>query len=442
MKNINQILKQELEEIKPSMDTLKEIKKTANDFCDHLQKKLRKKKISAEVFIGGSLAKSTLTRKKKYDVDVFVRFNSKYKDDEISKILGRVIGKNARKIHGSRDYYQLIVHGIIFELIPVIKISKQEDARNITDLSYFHVHYINKKLNLFKKDLRAKHKNRTKSLADEILLAKTFCHAQNCYGAESYIRGFSGYALELLICYYKSFSKFVKEISSISYQNKRRGKIREQTIIDPEKLYKNKQEILMELNEAKLQSPIILIDPTFKQRNALAGLSQQTLDKFKENCKKFLKNPGNEFFEEKDMKNELEKKYKGKLNTLVVKTSKQAGDIAGTKSKRFSEFFVLRLEKEFNIKVKEFDYDEKKNIAYFYFVVDKKKDEVIRGPPVTAVHNLTRFKKAHSKAFIKNHFAYIKIKHVLSLEQWFKLFLKKDKKIIKQMCVKKVGLIS
>ena len=416
---INQILKQELEEIKPSKKTLKEIKQTANDFCKYLSSDLKKKKIKADVFIGGSLAKNTLVKKDKFDIDIFIRFDSKYEDKEISGLLGKVLGKKVKKIHGSRDYYQLIVHGIIFELIPVIKISKPEHARNITDLSYFHVNYINKKI------------RKSKKLADEILLAKTFCHAQNCYGAESYIRGFSGYALELLIIHYKSFLKFIKEIL----------KIKEQTLIDSEKKYKNKQEVFIELNEAKLQSPIILIDPTFKQRNALAGLSQQTLDKFKENCKKFLKNPSGDFFEEKDIKQELERKYKDKLNILTIKTSKQPGDIAGTKSKRFFEFFVSRLEKEFKIKVNEFDYNEKKNIANLYFVVNKKKEEIKKGPPVTAVHNLTRFKKAHKNAFIKKHIAYAKIKHDLNLNQFMKIFLRKDKKIIKEMCVKKVELI-
>ena len=52
------------------------------------------------------------------------------------------------------------------------------------------------------------------------------------------------------------------------------------------------------------------------------------------------------------------------------------------------------------------------------------------------MHNLSRFKKAHSKAFIKNHIAYAKIKHDLSFDKWFKSFKLKDKKIIKEMDVK------
>jgi tRNA nucleotidyltransferase (CCA-adding enzyme) len=160
--------------------------------------------IKADVFVGGSLAKGTLVRKevydseerkssasqtfskKVYDVDIFVRFDGeKYKDDEISGILGKAlsVGKGVKKIHGSRDYYQKIVEGIVIEIIPVLKIKKPEDAENVMDLSYFHVNYLLKKI------------KKKKKLVDEIILAKSFCHAHNCYGAESYIRGFSGYSL-------------------------------------------------------------------------------------------------------------------------------------------------------------------------------------------------------------------------------------------------------
>ena len=57
------------------------------------------------------------------------------------------------------------------------------------------------------------------------------------------------------------------------------------------KFYKNKQELLNSVNESKLQSPIVLVDPTFKERNALAALSQETFLRFKESCAKFLRNP-------------------------------------------------------------------------------------------------------------------------------------------------------
>jgi tRNA nucleotidyltransferase (CCA-adding enzyme) len=84
----------------------------------------------------------------------------------------------------------------------VKKISKPKEAENITDLSYSHVNYIKKRI-------------KNKKILDEIRIAKAFCYATNTYGAESYIGGFSGYAIELLVYHYGSFLKFIKAISKL-----------------------------------------------------------------------------------------------------------------------------------------------------------------------------------------------------------------------------------
>ncbi len=422
MKKINQILKEQIELIRPDKATLSNIQKITKEFCSELKKKLNKRKIKAEIFIGGSLAKNTLVKKNKYDVDIFVRFDNKYEDKKISKLLGSVLGKKSKKVHGSRDYYQISENGIIIEIIPVLKVSIPAKAQNITDLSYSHVSYILKKI------------KKNKRLSDEIMLAKTFCYAQNCYGAESYIHGFSGYALELLVCYYGNFLKFIKVVSKSNIKNK--------IIIDSAGFYKNKNEVLRELNKSKLDSPIIVIDPTFKERNALASLRNKTFLKFKSACLDFLRNPNAKFFEKKDIGEVLKKKYKEKLKRVSVKTTKQKGDIAGSKSEKFFRFFVHKLAREFKIKKSEFNYNEEKNIAYFYFVLDKKKDEIVKGPHVTKVEDLTGFKKKHKKAFIKNHFAYVQVQHNLSFEKFFNMFKKKYKKVIKEMDMKEIELVS
>jgi len=442
MQNTNKILKKQIEIIKPKKETLDKIKKITKEFCEDLRKKLGGKKIKAEVFVGGSLAKNTLVKKDRYDVDVFVRFDKKYDNDKISKFLGRVLGRKAKKIHGSRDYYQLVVDDILIEVIPVMKIKKPIEAQNITDLSYFHVNYILKKI------------RKNKKLSDEIMLAKTFVYAQNCYGAESYIHGFSGYALELLVCHYGSFLKFIKTVYLQNIKQNKRGSIykswmrkadyinnKNKIIIDDSKFYKNRAEILRELNESKLNSPIILIDPTFNERNALAGLSQETFLKFKKACSGFLKNSSEKFFEKKDVFEVLNKKYGKELRIISIKTNKQAGDIAGTKSKKFFRFFKGKLKREFEVKKDEFYYDEDKNVAHFYFVLEKKKDEIVKGPHVTKVVDLGRFKKAHSKAFIKNHIAYAKVRHSLSFEKFFGWFNRKYKKVLKEMGVEGMELV-
>lgn len=396
------ILKDEIEKIKPERKEIEVIEKETEKITERIRKAIRRKKIKAEVFLGGSLAKGTLIKKSKYDIDIFIRFDN---DKEISNILQEILksaGIKAERIHGSRDYYRTRGR-IMFEIVPVLRISSPKKAKNITDLSYFHVSYI----------LRKTRKN--KKLADEIILAKYFCYMNECYGAESYIRGFSGYALELLVSYYGSFLRFIKTIS----------RAKQQIIIDPEKHYKNRQDILLNLNEAKLSSPIVFVDPTFRERNALAALSNETFNKFKSVCQKFLKKQSANFFKKKEID---EKKFNLIIN---IYTNRQAGDIAGSKLFKFFNFLENKLEKDFSVKNKEFVYDEnKKGKCYFNI---KQKKIILQGPPINKVENLMNFKAKHKNVFIKRGIAYAREKSRTVKE--FLSDLKNDK-TLKDMNVK------
>ncbi len=413
MEKIKEVLKKERELIKLEEKEKEKINKETEKFVRELEKEIKNKKIKADVFIGGSLAKDTLIKKDKYDIDIFVRFDESYDDKKISDILGKIL-KKAKRIPGSRNYFQIEKDKIIFEVIPVLKINKPEEAKNITDLSYFHVNYIKNKI------------KKNKKLADEIKLAKSFCYAQNCYGAESYIKGFSGYALELLVSYYGSFLKFIKAV-----------KDKKQVIIDPSKFYKNKKEVMLELNEAKLQSPIIFIDPTFRERNALAALSYETFKKFQEACKDFLKNPSLKFFKKQELEKQLRKKHKN-LIIVMAKTNRQKGDIAGSKLKKFYEFLCCKAKKYFEIKVKEFEYIENKNIGKIYLSLKKRKKIILSGPPITAVEHLARFKKKHENCFIRNKRAYATEKEI-SFNEFLKRLRKEE--AIKEMGITNIKLI-
>jgi len=407
---ITSVLKDQLDQISPPEEDLKLINKISREFQEELTTNLKKQKIKATVFLGGSLAKKTLIRKSPYDIDICVRFNSEYSDKDISKLLERVLPK-AKRVHGSRDYFQQTINKIIVEIIPVIKITKPDQATNVTDLSYFHVNYMLKQI------------KKNKNLTNEIQLAKTFTHAQNAYGAESYIHGFSGYALELLIGYYQTFTKFLEVIIKI---DPKKSKL----VIDQEKLYRNTKEALEQINPSKRISPIILIDPTNKERNASSSLSEETFYRFQNACRSFLKKPSSEAFKQKHVKDEFKNK---KPIIFTIKTGKQAGDIAGTKSKKFTTFLLSRLKREFTIKKDGFEYDENENSARLYMILDKKQPTEIRGPPINSTKNLARFKKAHSKTITRKGHIYTTLKHDLTFEEWFTKFKKVDKKIIRDM---------
>jgi len=425
---INSILEKVLERICVPEEDIKKINDSLRDFLKKLSMEIKKKKISAEVFVGGSLAKRTMINKGSYDVDIFIRFDRKYKDSELSELTKKILiaarpkreSKDILRVHGSRDYFCIkVTDKITLELIPVKKIRNPKEAENITDLSYSHVRYIKKSF-----------KSNRKKLLDDVMLAKAFCYANKCYGAESYIKGFSGYGLELLVYHYKGFLKFLRAIS------KRDSKI----VIDIEKQYKNKNQVLMDINAAKLQSPIILVDPTYKQRNVLAGLSEETLKKFQKKTKKFLKNPSIKEFElkkldlEETKKNAKRKKYE--FISLEAKTSKQKGDIAGSKLLKFYNHLGDEAKKYFEIKSRDFEYDEKYKkgkTARFFFVVKKKKEILIKGPSLKQKEHVKKFKAKNKSTFIRRGRIYSKNKINFTLKKFIKDWKIKNKRQMKEM---------
>ncbi len=422
--NINSVLKEVLKQIEPSKEELVDIKASLKKFLINLEKRKKDMKINAEIFVGGSFAKNTSIRKGQYDIDLFVRFDKKYKNNDISGLTKKLLKgfKGVSLIHGSRDYFKVrISQNLFFELIPVIKVKNTKEAENITDLSYSHVKYINKKV-------------KSKKLLDDIRLVKAFCYANDCYGAESYVRGFSGYGIELLVYHYKNFINFIRAMV----------KIKDKVVIDIEKHYKNKQAVLMDLNSSKLQSPIILVDPTYKQRNALAALSQETFDKFKKECENFLKNPDVKTFEikkvdlDKIKKEAKKKKYEFVL--LEANTDKQEGDIAGSKLLKFYKHLNDEINKFFDIKNKGFDYNKKKSARYFFAV--KNKPGILRqGPNAKDIKNLKAFKKKHKNTFVKTNRIYAREKVNFKIKEFIEYWKKENKDKTRDMSIKELKII-
>lgn len=429
MKNkLNFIFKEVLNNVKPKEEEIKIIEGELKKFIKGMCTRIKKNGINAEVFVGGSFAKKTMIKKDHYDIDIFIRFEG-YENSKISFLTENIL-KNLKikfsKIHGSRDYFRIkIKPGLFFEVIPVKKIKNPKEAENITDFSYFHVGYIKKKI-------------KKQKILDEIILAKAFCYANKCYGAESYISGFSGYGLELLVYRYKSFLNFVKKLSTVKVDYKNR------LIIDIESYYHNKTQVLLDINSAKLQSPVILIDPTYNQRNVLAALSYETFNKFKESCRKFLKNPNKKYFEiqELDFNGLSKKAEKNKYDFVLInaKTGRQEGDIAGTKLLKFYKHLANKIEKYFDVKVNEFEYSGKKTALYF-FAAKKKSEIIVTGPEFKDAKDVEAFKNKHKKVFIKKNRLYAKDNFKLSLRQFIENFRQKDQKLIKDMAIEEVKVV-
>lgn len=387
---LQEILKRQLQEIVLPQSDASLLESQAKD----LIKKLQAKGLTAK--IGGSVAKGTVVKKeRRQDVDIFVIFKDNKNLENLEKTLNSMnLPGVLKRVHGSRDYFQVQNSSVIFEIIPVLENTDPNLAENVTDVSLQHVDYVRGKLREYPK------------LADDIRLAKAFCRAQRVYGAESYIKGFSGYSIELLVIYYKGFVKFLEEFS----------KDVEGIVIDPAKHFKNAKEALREINASKLQGPVVLVDPTYKYRNASAGLGIEAFKRFQKATREFLKSPGQEFFALKSVGiTELKKKAEkndGVFFEIKMKADLQAGDVAGTKMKKFFDFFVAELKRrKQNVLAKEFDYRGSGQESFGYLVVKENTEIEHRGPSLKLKEQVENFKKVHmDKVYEKKGYLWVKRK--------------------------------
>src|SRR3989344_5708124 len=233
-----------LDSVKPGMWERRRVNNKVKKFLKFIDKYLN----GLEVVVGGSFAKDTWLSGN-HDIDVFVMFPyEKYKKSDISKLLANRLARY-KLVHGSRDYFQVEYSGFLFELIPVLKINSSSKAVNVTDVSPLHTEWVNENI---------------KENSDDERLAKLFAKCNNVYGAESYIKGFSGYLLEVLTIHYKGFFNLMKGVS----------KWRDREFIDTLGHYKDRSDIISKLNRSKITS-LIVIDPVQKNRNIAAAVSSE-----------------------------------------------------------------------------------------------------------------------------------------------------------------------
>jgi tRNA nucleotidyltransferase (CCA-adding enzyme) len=230
---------------------------------------------------------------------------------------------------------------------------------------------------------------------DQIRLAKQFCKSAGVYGAESYIKGFSGHVLDILTIHYGGFMELLA--ASQKWADKE--------VIDPEKYYKT--DALTQLNRSKTDSPIIIIDPILPERNAAAALSYETLDKFKKRAAEFLAKPSASMFEVKAKTVAQLKKEAGKDKLIALDVTSESGkeDVVG--SKVLKAFQQIRNQLKFyDFLLKDAGWQwNKKTKALFWYVLDARDLFPITkwvGPPLSERERVESFKAKYPKTFIEN----------------------------------------
>jgi tRNA nucleotidyltransferase (CCA-adding enzyme) len=243
------------------------------------------------------------------------------------------------------------------------------------DMSPLHVYWVIKNSNI--------------KLRNEIRLAKQFCKSINVYGAESYIKGFSGHVLDILVIYYGGFLKLLRD--AIRWDKKE--------VIDYHDVYKGKA--LIKMNKSKIFAPLIVVDPIMPERNAAAALNMEKFLLFKEAANRFLKKPSKRFFKiEGIRKSKL--KVKGGEELFFIKIEPLYGkkDVIGAKLLKVYTFMNRKIKnEEFNILECGWEF---KNNCVIYFIIEKKilaSTIIVNGPPLDSRKNVKEFKKKHKNYF-------------------------------------------
>lgn len=413
-----EIFQKVLEKIKPSAQDLKKINSIMADISKKIDSELKSQKIIAELFIGGSTAKGTFL-KNNFDIDCFVRFDPKYSDDEISDLLETIlknIFETIERVHGSRDYFQITYDNYLLEIVPVMKTDDPTNIRNVTDMSPLHVTFV---VNALKNN----------NLQDDIRLAKQFCKSIRVYGAESYIQGFSGHVLDLLIIHYGGFINLLKAASEWN----------DQIIID---LENHHEDPLKVLNDSKVYSPLIVVDPVQPYRNAAAALSKKKFIQFKKAAKVFLEKPSLAFFTIRHLvPNKIvevakkiilsESALTKRLVILEVNALDGKKDVVGAKIMKVFDHLKKAIKiNGFNLLVGDWEYFHKQKKAILFFIVKESSlSETFEkmGPPIKQKTDVDKFKEKHSKFEERNGRLYATItREHTTLNSLIKALIKLD----------------
>jgi tRNA nucleotidyltransferase (CCA-adding enzyme) len=176
--------------------------------------------------------------------------------------------------------------------------------------------------------------------ADEVLLLKKFMDMTGTYGSEFKVGGFAGYLCELLIIKYGSFEETLKHASEWKYGH----------VID-----------LEDYGTAKnFKDPLVVIDPTDKNRNVGAALTLTKYAEFIQSARNYLSSdnkrayfyPLNRQLDKNQILDEFERRG-GDLITIRFKMPEMPLDTLYPQLKVTTESLVEKLnDAEFNV----FDY--------------------------------------------------------------------------------------
>lgn len=368
-----------------------ELDKKAQEFMNILTEKAEEASLDVGFRFGGSYAKGTWI-KNESDIDIFVVFNS---ENEMKRLF-LLAPKGFVPTFGTRKYFRGVFRGVKIEIVPVLRFLDAEKVANSIDLSVLHADYINSSLSAEQKK--------------DVVILKAFCKANNCYGSETYMHGFSGYSLEVLI---EKFGSFV-------------------SLMNAAKNWKEPVQLDKPVGDNKF--PIFLADPTNQKRNICASVNDENLARLIFSIKRFYISPSFDFFVKKDVRKKVAGEIRTRNTRLFTFTTSitEPRDVFLSKYSKNAGKLIEELRRN-DVEVYSYDFDYAETKATIFIQVGsvpKTKTRIMFGPSVFAdVAVLNGFLKAHREVFVVdkkvsydkeynindfNKFIFLKIKEYMS----------------------------
>lgn len=263
MRDVELIIEEARKLVEPDPETADKARKAEKIIKERLDK-LLKDYPELEYRFLGSYARNTWLPEN-LEIDVFILFPESYSFDELEK-LAIELGKKAVDMYELRYAAHPYVHGTVgdveVDIVPCYRLSSAERIKSAVDRTPFHHEWVIK---------------RVKGLENDVRLLKRFLKSINVYGAEYRIKGFSGYLCELLVIHYRSFLSTIEKAA----------RWKRNLVIDPGRGSEYVKKDIEKLH---------VVDPVDPKRNVAANLSIDSLAKFVEASRIFLRKPSIDFF--------------------------------------------------------------------------------------------------------------------------------------------------